>query len=143
MKVFLKVEIGKFQEIELLSTGLIHNKVNDRYLAIAKSDLKTKAIIFQGLKPNTTIPPNLLWNLTALGQNTFIITPFLDHNISLTPSNDSNKLTLVNFDPNNKNQQWSLKADFMECDGNCSGNGICSYTTGKLNVNIFYLIWIR
>lgn len=129
--MFQKAEIGKFQEIELLSTGLIHSKVSDRYLAIAKSDLKAKAIIFQNLKPNTTIPPNLLWNLTALGQNTFMITPFLDHTISLTPFNDSNKLTLVNFDRNDKNQQWSLTPDFIQCDGNCSGNGICSYTTGN------------
>lgn len=129
------MELGNYQQMEILPIGLIYDKGSNRYLAVAQSDLKAKAIIFQNFKQNTTIPRNLLWNVTYFAQNKFIITTLLNDIYALAPADESKRLTLVPLDGNSTNQQWTLKPNPIDCEGDCNGNGVCSYSTGLITIH--------
>lgn len=120
--------MGNAQQWEILPNGLIHNLNNNKYLEIARSNLDQKGVITY--RKNDPISINQLWNITKLDKNVFIITTNLKPTLALSPSLSSSRLTLVNKDTNDLNQQWSFKPSYIPCLQNCNGHGVCSYSKG-------------
>lgn len=120
--------MGKAQQWEILANGLVHNLNNNKYLDIAGGNLQQKGIITYSL--NVPYSKNQLWNITTLDKNRFIISTSLNANLALAPASGSNRLTLTTLNTNDVNQQWSFAASSISCPNDCSGNGVCSYSTG-------------
>ncbi len=74
--------------------------------------------------------PSQKWDKIFISNENFVLISGLNANVALALNLRTSKLTTEKLNKTNLYQQWKFVIKYSDCLNNCSGRGVCSYSTG-------------